>query len=205
MIRIFVVHNWEETRLAYLVPRLEDLALGLSAAGYPASVDLVGPDIDLIKRHWTRHNWVNRARRAYFAARMFCDGAMNDPRIEHREWLPRYFVHRFHELLMKYERSVRMEQEVYFAHTHARREAATTGEYALILESDAVLTDQTLPGMVALLNFVRQNRTERVYVDLAGGCDRKEILHSWSFEERYGCRNVEVVPGLVLHILPRFT
>lgn len=62
MIKILVIHNNGRDRLAYLAPRLLRLIDGLRAAGTRASLQLVGPDFDLIAQNRFDHNFINRFR-----------------------------------------------------------------------------------------------------------------------------------------------
>ena len=116
MLQISVVHNNEEDRLGYIIPKLEELVKELYNAGHLASLTLVGPDTPLVRSHVTSHTWLTRARRAAYAARMYTDAKMDDPRaIKRRSYVP-LLLNSFRHQLVSYKRSVRIEQEIHFAH-----------------------------------------------------------------------------------------
>ena len=209
LVKILVIHNNERDRLAYLVPQLEALARDLTTAGHATSVQLVGSDIDFVKERDVSHNFANRFRRALDAASMYCSCAVDGPNPMSRHRLVPYYVKKVAEHVRKYKRSVRIEQEVVSKHVYCLRETALSQEPALVLENDAIVHEQTKSGLLAVLNYLKSiDSTEgRYYVDLAGGGDRKEILKSWCFESKHGCKDFTLTdaPGLTLHALPRMT
>jgi hypothetical protein len=205
MMKIFVIHNNESDRLAYLMPRLSHLIAGLKTAGTSASLQLVGPDVDLIAENRVEDNRSNRFLRFIEAGLMYYFAAVQDPRGALRKEYLRAF-----EALFSYRRSIRIEQEVLYAHAFCWREITRCREPAIILESDAIANDHTLTGLLATLDYLQSpsRATEKYYVDLAGGCDRNHILNSWCFNDEYGCIDIEIVVGkqkLILHKLPRLT
>jgi hypothetical protein len=207
MLQISVIHNNEEDRLGYLVPKLEQLVEGLGKVGHSATLTLVGPDTPLIRQYATPHDWTRRMRRAAYAALMFTAAERDDPRKKKRRSYIFFYLNSFCHQLASFKRSVRIEQEVHFAHASCLERAALSSEYAMILESDAILNGDTLRNLIALLKYLRSraNPCDRVYVDLAGGCNRDSIINSWCFQEKFGCKDLHLdyAPGLTLHELPR--
>jgi GR25 family glycosyltransferase involved in LPS biosynthesis len=210
MIKILVIHNNERDRFAYLMPRLNDLIDGLRAAGTPASLQLVGPDVDLIAENRFDDNFLNRFRRLIEASTMFYFAAINDPRhISRKDRLLRYAAN-FSAHVISYRRSIRIEQEVLYAHAFCWRESIRLDRPAIVLESDALVNEHTLTGLLAVLNYLQSScwAKTKYYVDLAGGCDRDRILGTWCFKNEYGCEDVEIITNklkLILHKLPRLT
>jgi len=210
MIGILLIHNNERDRLAYLTPRLNGLIEGLRAAGTHASLQLVGPDIDLIVENRFDHTFQNRFDRLVEASSMFYFAAINDPRhISQKDRLLRY-INDFATHAISYKRSIRIEQEVLYAHAFCWRESIRLDRPVIVLESDALVKEHTLAGLSAVLNYLQSScgLKAKYYVDLAGGCDRDMILGSWCFKKEYGCENVEInidKMELILHKLPRLT
>lgn len=210
MIKILVVHNNERDRLAYLTPRLDQLIEGLKAEGTSASLQLVGPDVDLIAENRFDHNFQNRLRRAIEASSMFYSAAIEDLSPASRsERLLRY-ARNFTTHVVRYNRSIRIEQEVLYAHAFCWRESIRLGMQVIVLESDAIVNEHTLAGLLAILKYLQSSHGTwpKHYVDLAGGCDRERILSSWCFKNEYGCEDSEITIGqkkLILHKLPRLT
>lgn len=208
MITILVIHNNERDRLAYLTPRLNRLTEGLQAAGRPASLQLVGPDVDLIAENQFSDNFLNRFRRLMEASSMFYSSAINDPRyISLTDRLLRY-GRGFATHAISYRRSIRVEQEVLYAHAFCWRESIRLDSPVIVLESDALVNTHTLAALLVILSYLQSScRTrDKYYIDLAGGCNRDLILSSWCFEKEYGCENVEITSNkmkLILHKLPR--
>jgi len=210
MIKILVIHNNERDRLAYLTPRLHRLIEGLQAAGKPASLQFVGPDVDLIAENRFDHNFPNRFRRAVEASSMYCAAAIDDPRRPSRTQPLIRYVSDFATHLISYRRSIRIEQEVLYAHAFCWRESIHLDRPVIVLESDALVNEHTLAGLLAVLNYLQSScgAKAKYYVDLAGGCDRDLILSSWCFKKEYGCEDVEITTDkltLILHKLPRLT
>jgi hypothetical protein len=209
MIQIFVIHNNEQDRLRYLLPEVRDLLDGLNQAGRAASLELVGPEADLIRENQYRDSLVNKIRRGMDASSMSFFYSFDKP--VHSQ-LAKEFVRgcrRSFDYFFRYRRSVRIEQEVLYAHAHCWRKSSESQTPALVLESDAILRPFTKHGLLALLDYIDNNswQDERYYVDLAGGCDRGAIFNSWCFESEYGCRNfaLQVAPEIRTHLLPRLT
>jgi hypothetical protein len=210
MVKILVVHNNERNRLAYLTPQLHHLIEGLKAAGTSASLQLVGPSVDLIAENRFDHNFPNRLRRAIEASSMFYSAAIDDPRLTSQNKRLLQYARHFAVHLARYRRSIRIEQEVLYAHAFCWRESIRAGEQAIVLESDAIVNEHTLAGLLAILKYLRSScaPTARHYVDLAGGCDRDRTLSSWCFKTEYGCKDIEITIDrrkLILHKLPRLT
>lgn len=210
VVKILVVHNNERDRLAYLTPRLRHLIEGLKAAGTGASLQLVGPDVDLIAENRFDDDFPNRLRRAIEASSMFYSAAVDNPRLTWRHKRLLQYARHFAVHLMRYRRSIRIEQEVLYAHAFCWRESVRAGEQAIVLESDAIVHEHTLAGLLAILKYLQSScaSTARHYVDLAGGCDRDRTLSSWCFKNEYGCKDIEMSVGgrkLILHKLPRLT
>jgi hypothetical protein len=209
MIRIFVVHNNEQERLRYLLPKLRDLLDGLNQAGKAASLELVGPDADLIRQNQYRDSFVNKIRRGMDASSMSFFYAFDKPGLSSPAKELVRGCRRSFDYLFRHRRSVRIEQEVLYAHAHCWRKSSESKMPALVLESDAVLRPFTKHGLLALLDHIESNswQGEKYYVDLAGGCDRGAIFNSWCFESEYGCRNddLQVTPEIRTHLLPRLT
>lgn len=209
MIEIFVVHNNEQERLRYLLPKLRGLIESLKQVGKAASLELVGPDAELIRKNPYRNTFANRIRRGIDASSMsffysFDKPVHSSPAKDFARACRTSFDYFF-----RYRRSVRIEQEVLYAHAHCWRKSSESRLPALVLESDAILRPFTKHGLLALLDHIEGNswQDERYYVDLAGGCDRRAIFNSWCFESEYGCRNfaLPVIPEIRTHLLPRLT
>lgn len=204
MAKILVVHNNEHDRLEYLRPKLDQLVRTLANAGQKFVVEFVGPEVDLIRENRSRDTVWNWIRRAFRASWMF---SISDPKHSplRRESVFGYLNHIFY-YLFAYPRSIKIEQEVLYAHAFCWRECMQTGEPVMVLESDAIFHAHTSSGLSSLMIYLQTSApNDRYYVDLAGGYDRKKIANSWCFEEAYGCTNIVVGgdPELTLHILPR--
>jgi hypothetical protein len=196
MIRIFVVHNNEGDRLSYLGPRLSQLIDALQAAGHEASLEMIGPNVDLIRENPIADTFLNRLRRAKDASDMFDLAAAAAPERAAPSARIKAYLRCFAQHVLSYRRSIRIEQEVLFAHAFCWRACAGGDDLALVLESDALFREETLGGVIALLDFLHDalQAKQKIYVDLAGGCDRDAILYSWAFKPEHGCE-VRPLPG----------
>ncbi len=207
MVKILVVHNNERERLDYLVPQLNQLIASLRSGGRQALLELVGPDTDLIMDNRSADNLFNRFRRAAAASRMYYSASREDPRRLSLKRRCLDYIRHFTFYLKSYKRSIKIEQEVLYAHVFCWQESVRLGEAVIVLESDAILHEHTQSGLQALLAYLQQSYgpEEKYYVDLAGGCDRDEILRSWCFDRRHGCVSFDLIgePQMTLHKLPK--
>jgi len=209
MIQLFVIHNNEQDRLSYLLPKLEDLVRSLNQAGRTASLELVGSEIDLVQQNRYRHTFLNKLRRGIDASAMSFFYFLDKP--EHASRMKDFLrsCRDSFKYFFCYPRSVRIEQEVLLKHVYCWRKSSKARVPAIILESDAIVHPFTNQGLLALLDYLegRSREDERYYVDLAGGCDRRAIFNSWCFESKHGCRDValQTTPEICVHLLPRLT
>lgn len=207
MVAVLVVHNNESDRLAYLRPKLDSLSIEMGARGWAMELHLVGPDSDLIVANRAAPSLANRVKRAYETALMFGAFSANDPRVRSTIESARVFLRQLWEHLFHYGRSILIEQEVLYAHAYCWRESLRRREPVIVLESDAIFHEHSATGLVAILEHLASVGHGHYYVDLAGGCDRREILNSWCFEAAYGCesRPLSLDPPIEMLSLPRLT
>lgn len=210
MIKILLIHNNEPDRLAYLTPRLLHLIDGLEAAGRPASLQLVGPDVEMITKNRSNHNFFNRLRRAIEASSMFYSAALDDPRAARHNALLLRYARDLKSHLISYTRSIRIEQEVLYAHAFCWSESISLDKPVIVLESDALVNEHTLAGLLTIMNYLQSScgKKTKYYVDLAGGCCRDLIINNWCFKNEYGCEEIDIIINkmtLTLHKLPRLT
>jgi hypothetical protein len=208
VVNLCVVHNDEADRLRYLLPRVNALADVFVRGGVKAFIHEIGPDASGMADGASRHTLVNRLKRALHASYMY--GRFNDldPRVRGGALRKLRRKYRQFERLLKYARSVKIEQEVLFAHAAGWRIAARSGGYAIMLESDAVFHEQSAENIYHLMKHVSERGSELpVYVDLAGGCDVKDILNGWCFEPGSGKEDfiIPSIADVTFHKLPSMT
>lgn len=189
MIAICVVHNEERDRLEYLRPRLDQLVRDMAANAHRAGVHFVGPDASGMADRVPGDTEATHCRRAFDLATVSVSNW--DPRKPaSRSEKMRVWSEIYSKTLQEYRRPVRIEQEVLEAHKACWATCARENDYTIVLESDARFRVNTAYLLVVLLQFIQSSyrQTDILYVDLAGGFDRRLVFGSWNFEAAFGCR-----------------
>lgn len=190
---------------------MAEVARAFQAQGMHAEMRDIGPEASGMAGRVAGEGLLNRVMRARDAAVMFAGFDRQDPR--RSTGLMRSLVRPARYMMMAlrhYHRSIRIEQEVLYAHAMCWEIAAQSGAPVIVFESDAIVPPEAVSNLVQVVRFVlndREIRERGVYVDLAGGCNPRDILNSWCFEERFGRRTL-IVPGLIdleVYRLPKLT
>jgi hypothetical protein len=206
MINLCVIHNNEAPRLEYLRAQIGGLAKALETDGISLRLYDVGPEASGMAGQVPQDSFLNRLKRAWAAAWLFAGYARHDPRrrTDRLRYARLWFRH-FKSILFDYRRSIRIEQEVLYAHGHAWKIASRTALPTIVLESDAIFPEGAIENLVSLIKWsLPQLEQEYFFADLAGGCSTQEILNSWCFEEGFGMRTTQV-GAIDIQILPSLT
>ncbi|MBN9580624.1 MAG: hypothetical protein J0G37_03835 [Afipia sp.] len=206
MINLCVIHNNEAPRLEYLRAQIRGLAKAIETDGISLRLYDVGPEASGMAGQVPQDSFLNRLKRAWAAAWLFAGYARHDPRrrTDRLRYARLWFRH-FKSILFDYLRSIRIEQEVLYAHGHAWKIASRTALPTIVLESDAIFPEGAIENLVSLIKWsLPQLEQEYFFADLAGGCSTQEILNSWCFEERFGMRTMQV-GAIDIQILPSLT
>jgi hypothetical protein len=208
-VNVCVVHNNEADRLEYLRPKVTELVALLAERGIEALAYDIGPDTSGMADRVPQHTIINRAKRAQQASYMYSRFNDLDPRISFgpfRRLRKRY--RKFKHLFLTYKRSVKIEQEVLFAHATCWNLAAQANGYAFILESDVLFSEESSAHLCDVVKHVDEHFPGRpIYVDLAGGCNVNDILNSWCFESGYGAKQFQIpsIHAVSFYSLPLMT
>jgi hypothetical protein len=208
IINLCVVHNNEADRLKYLLPRVNMLAALLADGGVKAFIHEIGPDASGMADKVARHTPVNRLKRALHGSYMYARFNDRDPRVRGGAFRKLRRRYRQFERLIKYARSVKIEQEVLFAHATGWEIGARSGGYTIILESDAIFSERSSENLCNLVKHIFEHVSEpRVYIDLAGGCNVKDILNGWYFEPAGGKEDFSIssISNVIFHKIPSIT
>lgn len=207
--KIFIIHNEEPERLNYLVPRAERLTRAFQSVAGSCALELIGPEERRRKEKLVPNTLSNRLRRARDAARLFAElkrstPAPNGPLRKMKIGL-RVFIE-----MISYKRLLTMEQDVVTGHAECWKRIAEEGGSAIVMENDAVFREDSAAKLVDLTAWLKKDEHDAkpFYIDLAGGCDRHEILNAWCFEEKYGGKRLNIEgfeDTTTVFLLPRLT
>lgn len=208
-IELCIVHNNEQDRLAYLRPRIAELSAALGASGVAVHVSDIGPHVSGMAGKVPRDTPLNRVRRALETAYIEHALEKRDPSRSTVRGLARR-ASSIVDGVRNRARSLRIEQEVLYAHAVAWRIAAREGVPVLVLESDAIVPPAAIAQCVGLIGYLVREpglAGRAVYADLAGGCRQEDVANSWAFEPRHGCRGIMPtgVDGVEVLSLPTLT
>lgn len=206
--KILIIHNEERERLNYLVPRAEDLTKAFQSAAGSCALELVGPEERGRKENSVPDSWSNRLRRARDAARLFAEAERTTP-APNGPWRKINIGRRKFIEMIGYKRPITIEQDVMAGHAECWRRVAEAGDAGIIMESDTVFREDSTAKLINLTAWLKEDRRDEkpFYIDLAGGCDRHQILNAWCFEEKYGGKqlNIEGFEHTTVFLLPKLT
>jgi hypothetical protein len=188
MITICIVHNNESDRLAYLRPLVLQLKNAFLDQEMHCETQEIGPEKSGMANLVASNKTSNIFKRAFQWTVVQDRDISENPRFSNFKTVRRFFG--FFSNLSKnyfgYHRSIRIEQEVLFAHAHAWQLALKNQGMTLIFESDIVFNYSSVAQLVEVTKRFEYNERP-LYFDLAGGCNTSDILRSWCFEEVHGC------------------
>ncbi|OBK43396.1 hypothetical protein A5655_16650 [Mycobacterium sp. 1081908.1] len=111
--------------------------------------------------------------------------------------------------MIKYKRPITIEQDVMTGHAECWKRVAEGRGSGIVMESDTVFREDSTAKLINLTAWLKEDgRDEKpFYIDLAAGCDRHQILNAWCFEEKYGCKqlNIEGFEDTTVFLLPELT
>jgi hypothetical protein len=207
-LKILVIHNEEHERLNYLIPQAEDLTKAFQSVAGSCALELVGPEERGRNENLVPNTWSNRLRRARDAARLFAEAERSTPAPNGPLRKTRIGLRRFIEMI-SYQRPITVEQDVMTGHAECWRRIAGEGDFGIIMESDTVFREDSTAKLINLTTWLKKDERHRkpFYIDLAGGCDRRQILNAWCFEEEYGGKrlNIEGLEDTTVFLLPKLT
>jgi len=206
-VKIFIIHNNEEERLLYLSKKIPDLLEYFNNNSITAEVNYIGPDISSIKNNKFFDTFILRLTRQFYITKINFFMDFHNPTRSKKIFI--FFQHliRFLKSIRKLQkdgvRSIIPEQENLQAHIYALHSIRHFSGFGIVLESDAIFLNQSGKNLIDLFSHL-EGLVDRksLYCDLAGGCDRKEILNSWAFENEHILRNIQINSNLEAHILP---
>lgn len=111
--------------------------------------------------------------------------------------------------MIRYKRPLTIEQDVVTGHAECWKRIAQEGGAAIVMENDAIFRVDSAAKLISLTAWLENSDNDKkpIYIDLAGGCDRHQILNAWCFEEEFGSKQlrIEGLEDTTVFLLPNLT
>lgn len=143
--KVLIIHNEESERLAYLVPRAEELARNIESVAGSCALELIGPK----ERHGSLvpDTLSNRLRRALDAARLFAVMERRSPS-PNGTFLKLAIGLRTFAQQVASRRSLTIEQDTVRGHAECWKRIAEDGDSAIVMENDVVFRSDSASKLV---------------------------------------------------------